>query len=159
REVVAFSRRYDEIAHLLEEDMPAVLVAEVSEDGEATRLVADRLIRWDLRGQEGAGNGVPEVAVLRFDLGSVAKHQLLELRSLLDDLSGRTPVRLEVKTGDGRYLYQVDSVRVDQQQLDELRSACPWLSAGLTIDRQALLAQKTQRPYGQKKEVPVEVPF
>ena len=159
REVVAFSRRYDEIAHLLEEDMPAVLVAEVSEDGDATRLVADRLIRWDLRGQEGAGNGVPEVAVLRFDLGSVAKHQLLELRSLLDDFSGRTPVRLEVKTGDGRYLYQVDSVRVDEQQLDELRSACPWLSAGLTIDRQLLLAQKTQRPYGQKKDAPVEVPF
>ena len=158
REVVAFSRRYDEIAHLLEEDKPAVLVAEVSEDGEATRLVAERLIRWDLRGQGDEANTAPEVAVLRFDLDRVAQLQLLELRSLLDDLSGRTPVRLEVKSEDGRYLYQPDGVRVDAHLLDELRSACPWLRVGLTIDRQALLAKKASRPFG-PREVPVEVPF
>src|SRR5690606_31533267 len=146
-EVVAFSRRYDEIAHLLEEDKPAVLVAEVSEDGDATRLVADRLIRWDLRGQDDEGNAAPEVAVVRFELDQVAKHQLLELRSLLDDFSGRTPVRLEVEARDARYLYQVDGVRVDDSQLDELRNACPWLSVGLTIDRQALLAHKSTRQY------------
>ena len=158
REVVAFSRRYEEIAHLLEEDKPAVLVVEVSDDGEGTRLVADRLIRWDLRKSGDEAGTAPEVAVLRFDLEQVAKHQLLELRSMLDDFSGRTPVRLEVKADDGRYLYQVDGVKVDSEMLDELRGVCPWLSVGVTVDRQALLARKSPRQFG-PRETPVEVPF
>src|SRR5690606_26295131 len=120
--------------------------------------VAERLIRWDLRGEGDAANAAPEVAVLRFDLDQVARLQLLELRSLLDDHSGRTPVRLEVKSDEGRYLYQVEGVRVDAESLEELRSACPWLKVDVTIDRQALLAKRATRQFG-PREVVAEVPF
>jgi len=39
-------------------------------------------------------------------------------------------------------LYEVDGVRVDTGRLEELRDAYPWLSIGVTIDRQALLAER-----------------
>ena len=158
REVVAFGRSYDEVAPLLEEDAPAVLVAEVSEDGEATRLVAERLVRWDKRGEN--GSAVPEVAVVSFELGDVAEHQLLELRSVLDELSGRTPVRLEVHAPDGKYLYQVEGAAVDASRLEELKTTCPWLSATLTVDKHALIAQRRNGLDRRSvADAPVEVPF
>jgi DNA polymerase-3 subunit alpha len=159
REVLAFGRSYDEVAPLLEEDAPVVLVAEVSEDGDATRLVAERVVRWDKRGEAGAA--VPEVAVVSFELGGVAEHQLLELRSALDELGGRTPVRLEVATDDGRYLYQVDGASVDASRLEELRATCPWLRATLTVDKHALIAHRPRNGLDRRsaREAPVEVPF
>jgi len=157
REVVVFGRTYDEVAPLLEEDAPVVLVAEVSQDGDATRLVAERLVRWDQRGEPGAS--VPEVAVVSFELGDVAEHQLLELRSVLDELGGRTPVRLAVATDEGRYLYQVEGAAVDAARLDELRATCPWLTATLTVDKHALVAQRANGFDRRPKEPPVEVPF
>jgi DNA polymerase-3 subunit alpha len=158
REVVAFGRSYDEVAPLLEEDAPAVLVAEVSEDGEATRLVAEKLVRWDKRGEN--GSAVPEVAVVSFELGDVAEHQLLELRSVLDELSGRTPVRLEVHAPDGKYLYQVEGAAVDASRLEELKTTCPWLSATLTVDKHALIAQRRNGLDRRSvADAPVEVPF
>jgi len=141
-EVVAFGRRFDEVAPLLEEDRPAVVVVEITDEGEGARLIVERLIRWDLRGTDG-GQGAPEVALLGFDLDAVDQPQLLELRSMLDDVSGVLPVRLELHGRDGTdYLYQVDGVRVDADRLEELRSSYPWLSIGVTVDRQALLAER-----------------
>jgi len=159
REVVAFGRTYDDVAPLLEEDVPVVLVVEVSEDGDATRLVADRLIRWDKRGE--AESQVPEVAVVSFRLDGVAEHQLLEFRSMLDEFAGRTPVRLSVSTGDGRYLYDVEGAAVDTAHLEELRATCPWLKASLTVDKRALVASRAGRNGFDRrpKEAPVEVPF
>ncbi|MFO7547154.1 MAG: DNA polymerase III subunit alpha, partial [Trueperaceae bacterium] len=58
REVLAFGRTYDDVAPLLEEDAPAVAVVDVSEDGESVRLIANRLIRWDRRGED--GHAAPE---------------------------------------------------------------------------------------------------
>lgn len=159
REVVVFGRAYDDIAPLLEEDAPVVLVAEVAEDGDATRLVAERLLRWDRRGEDGAG--VPEVALLSFELDDVGEHQLLELRSLLDEISGRTPVRLEVNTPEGRVLYQVEGAAVDPSRLEELKATCPWLTATRTVDRHALVAQRPRNGFDRRSgsEAPVEVPF
>ncbi len=157
REVVVFGRTYDEVAPQLEEDAPVVLVAEVSEDGEATRLVAERLLRWDKRGE--LGTAVPEVAVVRFELEHVAEHQLLELRSVFDELAGRTPVRLDVSVGGGRYLYQVEGAAVDASRMAELRATCPWLSATVTVDKHALIAQRPNGFDRRPKEPPVEVPF
>jgi len=157
REVVAFGRTYDEVAPLLEEDAPVVAVIDVTEDGESVRLIASRLIRWDQRGEGGAV--APEVALLSFDLADVAPHQLLELRSMLDEHAGRTPVRLDVAAPQGRVLYQVDGVRVDAASLAELEASCPWLTTRVTVDRQALLAERGNG-FGPRAAPPaVEVPF
>ena len=141
-EVVAFGRRFDEVAPLLDEDKPAVVVVEITDEGEGPRLTVERLIRCDLR-DSGEGPSAPEVALLGFDLEEVDQPQLLELRSTLDEVSGRLPVRLELHgRGGTNYLYQVDGVKVDADRLDELRGTYPWLRVGVTIDRQALLAER-----------------
>ncbi len=138
RELVAFSRSYEAMAHLLAEDAPAVVVAELSEDGDGVRLVADRLIRWDAR------DNAPEVAVLHFDLAEVGRHHLLELRSLLDECSGRTPVQLDVLGPQGAASYATSGVRVDVDRLAELQASCPWLRTSVTLDRRALLESRSQ---------------
>jgi DNA polymerase-3 subunit alpha len=152
REVVAFSRVFDEIADALLEDAPVVLVAEVSEEDEAVRLVADRLIRWDAR------EGVPEVAVLRFDPREIAPHQLLELRSLLDETAGTTPVQLRFESERGLVTWAAEGVTVNAQRLTEIEDACPWLRAGVTVDRGRLLADRgTGAPRAAAPRV--DVPF
>src|SRR5690606_26532212 len=165
--VLVFGRRFDEIAPLLEDDKPAVVVVEITDEGEGPRLIVERLIRWDLRGTE-AGSSAPEVALLGFDLEAVDQPQLLELRSMLDEVSGRLPVRLELHgRGGTSYLYQVDGVRVDAAKLDKLRGSYPWLSIGVTIDRQALLAERPAfggrrngNGFGGRQAAPApEVPF
>ncbi|HKI58050.1 MAG TPA: DNA polymerase III subunit alpha, partial [Trueperaceae bacterium] len=154
RELVAFSRSYEAMAHLLAEDAPVVVVVEASEDGDGVRLVAERLIRWDAR-EAGL-----EVAVLRFELSQVGRHHLLELRSLLDEYSGATPVRLEVEGPRGTASYATEGVRVDVARLEELQASCPWLRTAVTLDKRRLLAERAGgngfRP--QARQAP-EVPF
>jgi DNA polymerase-3 subunit alpha len=158
REVLAFGRTYDSVAPLLEEDVPVVAVVDVNDDGEGVRLVIDRLIRWDSR--EGSEGGVPEVALFSFDLAQVGQHQLIELRSLMDEHSGRTPVRFQFQGPGGDTLYQVDGARIDQEALEQLRSSCPWLKARLTVDRQALLADRGRPMYGGRPQAAApDVPF
>lgn len=138
REVVAFSRVFDEVASQLEDDAPVVLVAEVSQEDEAVRLVAERVIRWDAR------DGIPEVAVMQFDPGDVGQQQLLELRSLMDETAGATPVQLRFPAGRGVVTWAVEGVRVDVDKLDVLEQHCPWLTTRVTVDRARLLA--AERP-------------
>ncbi len=163
REVVAFSRVYDEIAGLLEADAPVVVVCEVSEDGDALRLVAERLVRWDR--PEGRAQ-VPELAVLRFDLDGLGAHQLIELRSLLDAHAGRTPVELRFRSADGLVHFAPEGVRVDTGALAELESACPWLTTAVGVDVRPWLADRGRpayggRPNGQAAPQPLvsDVPF
>ena len=144
REVVAFSRTFEAIQDLLADDAPAVLVAEVSEDGDGIRLVADRLIRWDRR-HEG---GVPEVAVLSFDLQGLGEHQLLELRSCLDEHAGATPVRLRVLAPEGTIHYQLDGVKLDAGALAAVHDTCPWLQACVTVDAVALTRDRGRNGQG-----------
>jgi DNA polymerase-3 subunit alpha len=136
REVVAFSRTYDEIADKLVEDAPVVLVVEVSEDGESYRLVADRLIRWDQR------ESLPEVAIAEFNLDDVNAHLLADFRSHVDELAGVTPLRLRVRSRDGTATYATDKIRIDKARLEELEATCPWLKTTLTIDRDSLLRDR-----------------
>jgi hypothetical protein len=116
----------------------------VSEDGEAVRLVAERLIRWDTRAD------VPEVAVLQFDPRSIGEHQLLELRSLMDEAAGRTPVQLQFPTERGFASWLVEGVKVDAARLTELEAHCPWLTTRVTVDRQRLLAAERPKPWEQR---------
>ncbi|MEX2540367.1 MAG: DNA polymerase III subunit alpha [Trueperaceae bacterium] len=156
REIVAFSRTYDAIADLLVEDAPAVLVAELSEDGDAVRLVADRLIRWDARGQ------LPEMAIVEFELADVSRHHLEELRSLLDQHTGVTPVRLRFLAAEGRVTYAPEGIRVDKESLESLERSCPWIRTRVTLDRDALLAARATPHYGAPKATPpaaADVPF
>lgn len=158
REVLVFGRTYDSVAPLLEEDAPVVAVVDVTDEGEGVRIVVDRLIRWDTK--EGSDGGVPEVAVLRIDLLQTAPHQLLELRSALDEHSGRTPVRLEFDGPGGRTLYQVDGSRIDTGALTELRSSFSWVEPVVTVDRQALLAERSRPAFGGRPQAPeADVPF
>ncbi len=158
REVLVFGRTYDSVAPLLEEDAPVVVVLDASDEGEGLRLVVDRLIRWDTK--EGSEGGVPEVAVLRLDLLQTAPHQLLELRSVLDEHAGRVPVRLEFGGPGGRTLYQVDGTRVDPAALGEVGRSFPWLEAVVTVDRQALLSERSRPVFGGRPQLQTEeVPF
>lgn len=158
-ELVAFNKRYEQIAALLEEDKPAIVVVELSPDGEGMKVVVERLIRWDL-GQDGpdaeSGNGaaaaVPEIARLTFDAETVDKSSLLDLRSALDGHSGRLPLQLELKGATGSVLYRADGVRVAPQRLSELSGEFPWVKVSRTVDRDALLAQKVAPAWGKKKE-------
>jgi DNA polymerase III subunit alpha len=138
RELVAFGRAFDDMATQLEEDAPAVVVCEVGEDGEALRLVAERLVRWDRRA---AG---PELAVLTFDLDGLARHQLVELRSSLDAHAGMVPVELRVLTEDGTVHYAADGVKVDPEGLPEIAAACPWLRASVALDVRAWLEPRAR---------------
>jgi len=138
---------------MLEEDAPVVLVAEISEDGEAARLVAERLIRWDQR------DAVPEVAVLRFDPREIGRHQLLELRSRLDETAGATPVQLRFPSARGRVTWWAEGVRVDADRLSELEAVCPWLRTSVTVDRTRLLADRGPARARQSRPASVDVPF
>jgi DNA polymerase-3 subunit alpha len=156
REVVAFSRTYEEIADLLSADAPVVLVAEASEDGDSIRLVAERLIRWDHR------ESLPEVAVIEFDLDRIDPNLLRDFRSQVDEIAGITPVKLRVKAECGTALYATDGIRVDKAMLRELEASCPWLKATVTIDRDALLRERANgERYRQGKgaSAALEVPF
>ena len=158
REVVAFSRTYDQIADLLRNEAPVVLIAELSDDDGGIRIVADRLIRWDLK------QGLPEVAVLDFELNALSTQQLIELRSYLDELTGITPVRLRMNTPAGRVTYDTDGICVNKDKLEELRTSCPWLGgATLTVATEKLLRVKQEEGFyrrgGDNNPPPAEVPF
>jgi len=158
REVVAFSRTYDAISDLLVDDVPVVLIADISDDSDSIRIVADRLFRWD---QE---RTLPEIAVLEFELETLTPDHLIELRSVLDEFSGITPVRLRFNSPQHKGLvsYDTDGIRLDKTQIDELRTHCPWLTTTVTIDTDKLLRERGdsyayQAPV--KQAAPAEVPF
>jgi DNA polymerase-3 subunit alpha len=154
REVVAFSRVYDEVAGLLADDAPVVLVAEVSEDGEGVRLVAERLIRWDARGD------LPELAVLSFELDALLPDQLAELRSSLDEYGGRLPVELRFASQGCAVAYRPEGVQVDRGGLGTLRERCPWLQTAVTLDTDRLLRAAPPSPQRAAPPAPnVQVPF
>ena len=154
REVVAFSRVYDVIADLLVEDAPVVLVAEISEDGGGVRLVADRLVRWDLE------RDVPEVAVLRFALEDASRERLLELRSRIDEYSGVTPLRLLMRREGETVVYASEQVRIDTAHLEELEASCPWIRTAVTVDRERLLADRGNPWQARAAQTPAaDVPF
>lgn len=158
REVLVFGRTYDSVAPLLEEDAPVVVVVDVSDEGEGVRVVVDRLVRWDTKA--GSDGGVPEVALLRMDLLQTGPHQWLELRSALDEHAGRTPVRLEFDGPGGRTQYLVEGVRVDAEALPELARSFEWVQPLLTVDKQALLAERARPAFGGRPQAPAsEVPF
>ena len=157
REVVAFSRTYDRIADLLRNEAPVVLIAELSDDDGGIRIVADRLIRWDLK------QGLPEVAVLDFELNALSAEQLVELRSYLDELTGITPVRLRMNTPHGVVTYDTDGINVDKDKLEQLKNSCPWLGgATLTVATEKLLRVKQEEGFyrrGGDNTPAAEVPF
>jgi DNA polymerase III subunit alpha len=142
REIVVFGRSFDEMAPKLIEDAPAVVICEASEDGEAVRLVAERVIRWDER------ESAPALALLRIDLDDVADHQLLGLRSLLDEHHGRVPVELQVRSAPGTLRYLLDGVRIDAEALPSLRESVPWVDALLTVDVRPLLEDRGRPRFG-----------
>ena len=161
REVVAFSRTYDEIADKLGEDAPVVLVVEVSQDrdGDSIRIVADRLIRWEERGD------LPEVAIASFDLSDVDETLLTDFRSHVDEFAGRTPLRLKVRSPRGIATYATENINIDTEKLKDLERTCPWLKTTVTINRESLLRTSVNR-YGKGPKQDdnsgfksVEVPF
>jgi DNA polymerase-3 subunit alpha len=156
REVVAFARAYEAMADLLREDLPVVLIAEASEDDGGVRLVADRLISWEERPP------LPEVALLEFREAQLTGERLLELRSVLDEKIGVTPVRFRLATPEGTVTYAPEGICVDTRLLDEVTAECPWLTYSVTLDREQLLAQRSQNTWGgppEKAIASVDVPF
>jgi len=142
REVVAFSRAYEAIADQLIEDAPVVLIAEVSDDDDSLRIVADRLIPWEKRSE------LPQVAIIEFDLDGLSHDHLLELRSLLDEHAGITPVRLRFRNGPRTTLYAPEGLRVDTDSLEGIQETCPWIRSRVTLDRETLLAPRANGGWG-----------
>jgi len=142
REIVVFGRAFDDIAPKLVEDAPAVVVCEGSEDGESVRLVAERVIRWDERAS------APALALLRINLEDVGDHQLLSLRSLLDEHPGRVPVELQLHTPPGTLRYLLDGIRIDADALGTLQAEVPWVEARLTVDVRPLLEDRGRPRFG-----------
>ena len=159
KEVVAFGRTYEEIADKLEEDAPVVLVAEVSDKDGSTRLVVERLIRWDAR------DTLPEVAIAEFRLEDVNEAMLMDFRSHVDELAGTTRLHLKVRSKQGTATYQTDALRVATEHLGELARTCPWLRLSVTLDRDSLLRSAAGRgnrfgkPQQDASFRPAEVPF
>lgn len=153
REVLAFSRTYDEIAPHLVNDVPVVVVVDVSPEGDALRLVADRLIRWD------EAVSLPEIAVFEFDLSDISQHHLTDFRSYLDEYSGITPIQLRFRSPMGKVIYDTNGVRVDKSQLPSLRDHCPWLKVNLTLDTAKLLRERGDVGYMAAATPQNEVPF
>ena len=159
QEVVAFGRTYEDIADKLEEDVPAVLVAEASDKDGSVRLVVDRLIRWDER------TVLPEVAIAEFRLEEVSETMLTDFRSHVDEYAGTTSLHLKVRSEQGTATYQTDALRVAKEHLDDLRRSCPWLRVSVTLDRGNLLraaasrGNRFGRPAQETNTRPAEVPF
>jgi DNA polymerase-3 subunit alpha len=159
KEVVAFGRTYEEIAEKLQEDAPVVLVAEVSDKDGSTRLVVDRLIRWDER------SSLPEVAIAEFRLEDVNETMLTDFRSHVDEFAGTTSLQLKVRSEQGTAIYQTDALRVSTEHLGELGRSCPWLRLSVTLDRNNLLraaanrGNRFGRPQKDANVRPAEVPF
>jgi DNA polymerase-3 subunit alpha len=142
RELVVFGRSFDEIAPKLIEDAPAVVIAEASEDDESLRLITERLFLWEERAS------APRVALLSFDPGSLAEHQLLELRSLIDDHSGVVPVRLALRSSEGTTLLAPENLRIDEAAIPELQQMLPWVEAVVAIDVASMLEERPRPRYG-----------
>lgn len=159
QEVVAFGRTYEDIADKLEEDVPVVLVAEASDKDGSTRLVVDRLIRWDER------DSLPEVAIAEFRLEEVNETMLKDFRSHVDEYAGTTNLQLKVRSERGTATYQTDALRVAKEHLDDLQTSCPWLRVSVTLDRSNLLraaanrGNRFGRPAQETNVRPAEVPF
>lgn len=156
REIVAFSRTYDKIANLLVNDAPVVLIVDLSEDDDSIRMVADRLIRWDQK------ENLPELAIFDFKLNGVSEHHLVELRSLIDEFAGITPIQLRFQNSQGQFQLSPDDIRVDANHLKDLEESCPWITTSLTLDIKKLLRprEEEQRYYRQDASAPAaEVPF
>ncbi|UCH24584.1 MAG: DNA polymerase III subunit alpha [Trueperaceae bacterium] len=152
REVVAFSRTYERIADRLHEDAPVVLVADLSDEGESLRIVADEVLVWNL-------NELPKVVILELDLHQVERRQLEDLRSQVDLLSGITPLRFRVQDGQQRVDYAVERVRIDAGRLEELQRAFPWLTATVTVNRDHLLGGNGNKNGFGKTSARADVPF
>lgn len=150
REIVAFSRTYERIAHLLADDVPVILVVDVSPDSDGgIRVVADRLIRWDHE------QDLPEVAIFEFNLQSVSEQMILDLRSYIDEVCDNpmTPLQLRVRNGAGIYHIETDGLRVDKHKLPEIEGYCPWLKSTVTFNRESLL-QLGRQEYWQQEATP-----
>ncbi len=157
REILAFSRVYEDVAPNLIEDAPAVLVVEISPDGESgLRLVLDKLIHW------GAEGNLPEVAILEFPIDKVDDESLLRLRSRIDENFGVTPLHLRVETSKGIHLIKTNNTLLNKNYLKTLEKDFSWLKSTLMLDKDSLLKPKvgySKYNKDNKNESQTEVPF
>ncbi len=137
REILAFSRIYEEISPKLAEDVPAVIVVEISPDGESgLRFVLDKLIRWD------AEENLPEIAVIEFPINEASNENLTRLRSKIDEHLGTTPLQLKVRSAEGFHLIKTSDVLLNKTHLKDLEKTFPWLKSSLILDKNILLKPK-----------------
>ncbi len=157
REVVAFSRTYDEVADSLIDDAPAVAVCDVSIEEGSTRLILAKLVAWE------ASTHLPQLALVSFNLGDTSNHQLEEFRSYVDEYAGMLPLHLKVRSPQGTFTYAAESLRIDEAHIDDITNACPWLSIQQTLNRDRLVAGEQQVHYGRPAEQAdngqLDVPF
>lgn len=156
RELLVFSRVYEEVVTKLAEDVPVVVVIEISPEGEGSwRFVVEKLIRWDTKAD------LPEIAIIEFALAEASNENLEKLRSHIDGSLGVTPLHLKVTTPEGIHTIETNNLRISANDLTTLEESFSWLKSKVAIDRSSLL--KTRNNFRGKKEnkeeSQTEVPF
>jgi DNA polymerase-3 subunit alpha len=145
-EIVAFSRTLEEYDELLEEDAPAVLVVDVSSDGDGLRIVLDRLYRWDNQKE------FPQLALISFDSSELQETQLRTLRTELENNSGSIPITFRVTTEFGTFDYSLEGLGVNPRKLSSIVATLPSIRIVITADRERLIkARRGHRPKKRKK--------
>jgi len=149
-EVVAFGKTYTRIAPLLRNDLPALVLAKVENEGDRISLLCEDLIPWS----EGAF--IPRILELQLTGEEWTREALVDLHSLLDQHPGPTPVRLRIDLAEHFLIWEVDRLGVDQVAIIAALPPEPPVQVRLAVNTRELLARKST---GNGGHPPGEIPF
>lgn len=129
-EAVAFGRAYEQVFPRLKEDTPVLLLAEVEEEEDHLRLLAQAVYPYEELPR------LPRALELKLDLPLLAEEAILHLKGLLEEHPGPLPLYLKVEGPFGEALLFAREVRVGEEVLPLLEKEG---YRGYTVpDREAL---------------------
>jgi len=110
-EAIAFGRAYERVSPRLKEDVPVLLLAEVEEEEENLRLLAQAVYPYEELAH------LPRAVELELDLALLDEETMVHLRSLLEEHPGTLPLYLKVEGPFGEALLAAREVRVGEEVL------------------------------------------
>ena len=110
-EAIAFGRAYERVSPRLKEDLPVLLLAEVEEEEETLRLLAQTVYPYEDLAH------LPKALELELDLALLDEGAILHLKSLLEEHPGPLPLYLKVEGPFGEAVLSAREVRVGEEVL------------------------------------------